>query len=40
MSGDLITVDDVTLLAKITRQEAEALSILYDRYGRLLFSVA
>ena len=28
------------LLQSISNQEAEALSILYDRYGRLLYSVA
>jgi RNA polymerase sigma-70 factor (ECF subfamily) len=40
MSGDPITIEDQQLLHKITRREAAALSILYDRYGRLLFSVA
>jgi len=40
MSGDLITIEDQALLHKIARQEAEALSVLYDRYGRLLFTVA
>jgi RNA polymerase sigma-70 factor, ECF subfamily len=40
MSGDLIPTEDHILLHKIVRQEADALSILYDRYGRLLYSVA
>ncbi len=40
MSVDLLTVEDTALLREIANQEAEALAILYDRYGRLLFSVA
>ena len=40
MLGDLLTADDAALLQQIVNREAEALSILYDRYGRLLFSVA
>ncbi|MBK7894718.1 MAG: RNA polymerase subunit sigma-24, partial [Anaerolineaceae bacterium] len=34
------TVEDQTLLAHIINRRAEALSVLYDRYGRLLYSVA
>lgn len=40
MSADLMTTEDQTLLHKIARQDAAALAVLYDRYGRLLFSVA
>ncbi|VAW41283.1 hypothetical protein MNBD_CHLOROFLEXI01-1673 [hydrothermal vent metagenome] len=40
MSGDPITIEDQQLLHKIIRREEAALSVLYDRYGRLLFSVA
>lgn len=40
MSVDLLTSEDQTLLAQIVHRRGEALSILYDRYGRLLFSVA
>ena len=40
MLGDLLIADDAALLRYIVNREAEALSILYDRYGRLLFSVA
>ena len=40
MSVDLLTVEDTALLREIANQEAEALAILYDRYSRLLFSVA
>jgi len=32
--------DDVTLIERIARAQNEALSQLYDRYGRLVFSVA
>jgi RNA polymerase sigma-70 factor, ECF subfamily len=40
MSADLPTSEDQALLHQIVNREAEALSVLYDRYGRLLFSVA
>ena len=40
MSVDLRTSEDQALLAQIANQETGALAILYDRYGRLLFSVA
>lgn len=40
MSVDLLTSEDQALLHQIVNREAEALSVLYDRYGRLLFSVA
>lgn len=40
MSVDLKTSQDQVLLRQITYQEADALSTLYDRYCRLLFSVA
>lgn len=40
MSGDLPTEEDQVLLRQIAAQEAEALATLYDRYGRLLYSVA
>ena len=40
MSVELITAEDQVLLRRITHQEADALSTLYDRYGRLLYSVA
>jgi RNA polymerase sigma-70 factor (ECF subfamily) len=40
MSVDLRTSEDQALLDQITNREAEALSVLYDRYGRLLYSVA
>ena len=40
MSVDLRTSEDQALLSKVANQEAGALAILYDRYGRLLFSVA
>ena len=40
MSVDLATSEDQVLLRCITYQEADALSVLYDRYGRLLYSVA
>ena len=40
MSGDLISSEDHKLLHKIAHRETDALSVLYDRYGRLLYSVA
>ena len=40
MSKDLDSLEDQALLAKIVGHQPEALSVLYDRYGRLLFSVA
>jgi len=35
-----IDPDDVTLLYHIVNRDADALSLLYDRYHRLVFSVA
>lgn len=35
-----LTPDDVTLIALIAQAQNEALSQLYDRYNRLVFSVA
>lgn len=40
MAVDLATTEDQTLLSQIVKRQAEALGILYDRYGRLLYSVA
>ena len=37
---DYSTLDDETLLRLIVQARAEALSELYDRYGRLVFSLA
>lgn len=37
---DYSSLDDATLIELITRARAEALSELYDRYGRLVFSLA
>lgn len=37
---DLSSLDDVTLLGLIARAQNEALGILYDRYGRLVFTIA
>ena len=37
---DLSRADDITLLQLIEQHQAEALGSLYDRYGRLVFSVA
>jgi RNA polymerase sigma-70 factor (ECF subfamily) len=37
---DYSTLDDETLISLIVRAHAEALSELYDRYGRLVFSLA
>lgn len=40
MSVDLLTSEDQALLSQIVNRQAEALGTLYDRYGRLLYSVA
>lgn len=40
MSVNLLTVEDDALLSQVVNRQAEALSVLYDRYGRLLYSVA
>lgn len=40
MSVDYLAAEDQALLAFIVNRQAEALSVLYDRYGRLLYSVA
>lgn len=40
MSLDLSTLDDTALLVLIARSHSGALSQLYDRYGRMVFSVA
>ena len=40
MSVDLLSAEDHVLLSQIAYHQAEALSVLYDRYGRLLYSVA
>lgn len=40
MSVDLLTSEDQMLLSQIVDRQAEALGVLYDRYGRLLYSVA
>lgn len=37
---DYSILDDATLLHHITRADADALSALYDRYHRLVFSLA
>jgi RNA polymerase sigma-70 factor (ECF subfamily) len=37
---DYTRLDDETLMRLITHEQAEALGALYDRYGRLVFSVA
>ena len=37
---DYTTLDDQTLIGLIIHARAEALSELYDRYGRLVFSLA
>ncbi len=37
---DYSTLDDEALLRLISHQQTEALSALYDRYGRLVFSLA
>lgn len=40
MSLDLSTLDDTALIVLIARSHNGALSQLYDRYGRMVFSVA
>ncbi len=40
MSVDSVTTEDQVLLSQIVNRQAEALGTLYDRYGRLLYSVA
>lgn len=40
MTVELNTSEDQLLLRRIANGEAEALSTLYDQYGRLLYSVA
>lgn len=40
MSVDSVTIEDQVLLSQIVNRQAEALGTLYDRYGRLLYSVA
>lgn len=37
---DFSALDDVALLGLIARGRSEALSVLYDRYGRLVYTVA
>ncbi len=37
---DLSTLDDASLIRLIAHQRSEALGVLYDRYGRLVYSVA
>jgi RNA polymerase sigma-70 factor (ECF subfamily) len=37
---DYSTLDDVTLIRLIAHAQADALSALYDRYNRLVFSLA
>ena len=37
---DYSTLDDVALIGRIVQSESEALSQLYDRYSRLVFSIA
>jgi RNA polymerase sigma-70 factor (ECF subfamily) len=36
----LATLDDAALLEKLSRGSEEAVSVLYDRYGRIVFAVA
>jgi RNA polymerase sigma-70 factor (ECF subfamily) len=36
----LVMVDDVTLIRLLTRRQVDAISELYDRYGRMVFSLA
>lgn len=33
-------LDDVTLMSRLARSQEGALAVLYDRYGRLVYSVA
>lgn len=40
MSVDYPAAEDQALLVHIVNRQTEALSVLYDRYGRLLYSVA
>ncbi len=37
---DLTSLDDAAILRLIAHQDSEALGILYDRYGRLIYSIA
>lgn len=37
---DFSALDDVALLGLIARGRSEALSVLYDRYGRLVYTIA
>jgi RNA polymerase sigma-70 factor (ECF subfamily) len=37
---DYSKLDDTTLITLVEREHAEALSVLYDRYSRLVFSLA
>ncbi len=37
---DITVLDDAALVGLIARSHSEALGILYDRYGRLVFTVA
>jgi RNA polymerase sigma-70 factor (ECF subfamily) len=37
---DLTIIDDAGILRLIARQNSEALGVLYDRYGRLVYSIA
>jgi RNA polymerase sigma-70 factor (ECF subfamily) len=37
---DYAQADDAALIARVTRRDEAALSALYDRYSRLVFSVA
>jgi RNA polymerase sigma-70 factor, ECF subfamily len=37
---DYTALDDEALLRLIIRQQTDALSVLYDRYGRLVYSLA
>ncbi len=37
---ELSTFDDAAIIRLIARQNSEALGVLYDRYGRLVYSVA
>ncbi len=39
-SLDSTSQDDVTILRLISRQDSDALGELYDRYGRLVYSIA
>jgi RNA polymerase sigma-70 factor (ECF subfamily) len=37
---DLNSLDDAAILRLIAHQDSQALGVLYDRYGRLLYSIA